>query len=310
MPSPSRRQVHPSRATARLRRRRVLLITAVAVLAVVVVLVGTLLRTGLTDGPARALEAMPGPDPGLAHVHGLGVDPADGTLYAATHFGLFAIPEHGKAIRIANRYQDTMGFTVVGPGHFLGSGPPDPRENLPGRLGLIESTDGGRTWRGLSLGGAADFHALQSRHGRVYGFDGATGQLLVIADRTSWQRRAAVPMADLVVSPASAEVLLATTGQGLARSDDGGQAFTAVSGAPPLVVLAWPTEQIVYGLAPDGALHASTDGGLTWRVRGRLDGQPQAMTATGDTRVYVATDTGIYASSDGGRSFTPRYRDG
>jgi hypothetical protein len=53
---------------------------------------------------------------GLEHVHGLGVDPADGVLYAATHFGLWRIPEQGQATRVADRYQDTMGFTVVGPG--------------------------------------------------------------------------------------------------------------------------------------------------------------------------------------------------
>lgn len=43
------------------------------------------------------------------------VDPADGVLYAATHYGLFRIPETGPATRGAGRLQDTMGPTVVGP---------------------------------------------------------------------------------------------------------------------------------------------------------------------------------------------------
>jgi hypothetical protein len=299
-----------SAGQAGLKRRRVLLIAAVAGLAVIVVVVGALWRAGQAGGPAAALDPMVGPDPGVAHVYGLGVDPADGTLYAATRFGLFTVPEQGKATRIANRYQDTMGFTVVGPKHFLGSGHPDQRENLPGRLGLIESTDGGQSWRELSLEGTADFHALEFRHGQVYGYESSTGQLMVSSDRISWDRRATVPIADFVVSPASADVLLATTRQGLTRSGDGGRTFAAVRGAPLLTVLAWPTEQVVYGVAADGTLQASSDGGIAWRPRGKLDGRPQAMTAADDARVYVATETGIYASTDGGRTFTPRYRDG
>ncbi|MEJ7704408.1 MAG: hypothetical protein WKF47_12385 [Geodermatophilaceae bacterium] len=47
--------------------------------------------------------------------------PHDGVLYAATHSGLFRLPEGGDPERVANRYQDTMGFTVTGPNTFLGS---------------------------------------------------------------------------------------------------------------------------------------------------------------------------------------------
>jgi len=53
-------------------------------------------------------------DPGLIHVHGLGINPADGTLYAATHTGLFTVRD-GAGQRVADRLQDTTGFTVVGP---------------------------------------------------------------------------------------------------------------------------------------------------------------------------------------------------
>lgn len=65
------------------------------------------------------------PDPGTGHLHGLGVDPADGTLYAAGHLGVFHLTPTG-AVRIADRYQDTMGFTVTGPRTFLASGHPHP----------------------------------------------------------------------------------------------------------------------------------------------------------------------------------------
>jgi hypothetical protein len=60
-------------------------------------------------------------DPGLAHVHGLGVNPADDLLYVATHFGLWRVDDDG-AERVGNHYLDLMGFTVVGPDHFVASG--------------------------------------------------------------------------------------------------------------------------------------------------------------------------------------------
>ncbi len=63
-----------------------------------------------------------------------------------------------------------MGFTVVGPDHFLGSGHPDGRDDLPPFLGLIESTDAARTWEPVSLLGEADFHVLEASGRRVYGF--------------------------------------------------------------------------------------------------------------------------------------------
>jgi hypothetical protein len=71
-------------------------------------------------------------DPGPIHVHGLGINPKDGALFVATHTGLFRAPEgQDKPERVGDRFQDTMGFTVVGPDTFLGSGHPDGRDRLP-----------------------------------------------------------------------------------------------------------------------------------------------------------------------------------
>jgi hypothetical protein len=145
-------------------------------------------------------------DPGVVHVHGLGINPQNGRVYAATHTGLFVIGD-GTATRVSDRLQDTMGFTVVGPDQFLGSGHPDFRDTQlydPARrplLGLIESRDAGRSWRPLSLLGEADFHDLQIAHGRVYGYD-ATGQrFMTTADRTRWQVRSTVELVGFAVSP-------------------------------------------------------------------------------------------------------------
>ncbi|WP_309112620.1 F510_1955 family glycosylhydrolase [Saccharothrix sp.] len=249
--------------------------------------------------------APPTHDPGLAHVHGLGVDPADGTLYAASHHGLFRVPENGKPERVGTLRQDTMGFTVVGPHHFLGSGHPDPTdEDAPRHLGLVESTDAGRTWTSLSLAGQADFHALEAKHGSVYGYDSQTGRLAVTADRRNWDRRAQVEAVDFAVSPTTPDVLLATTAQGVARSTDGGRTFTAVAGAPVLQLLDWPADATIVGVAPDGTVRTSADGGTTWTRHGTVPGRPAALATNGPAEVFLATDDAIHRSKDGGRTFT------
>lgn len=247
---------------------------------------------------------------GMEHVHGLGVNPDDGLLYAATHVGVFAVGDDGTARRVGNA-QDTMGFTVTGPDTFLGSGHPDFSQDDEPLLGLIESTDAGRTWKPLSLRGEADFHALRAAHGKVWGYDSTSGTLMSTADRQAWQELSRLPLRDFAVSPAEPAVLLATAEQGPVRSTDGGRTWQPVGAAPPLVVLAWPRQDVLYGAASDGGVHLSTDGGATWTRQGDADGPPEAIASTEaqPLNVHVAVARrGIVTSDDGGRTFTELYR--
>lgn len=298
------------------RRRR---IAVSGVLAAAALAAGGLFlaQSGADDGQesVRASSGLPPleVEPGVQHVHGLGVDPGDGVLYAATHSGLFRLPEQGKAARVANRAQDTMGFSIVGPGTFIGSGHPDFREDdvRPPLLGLISSDDRGETWDRISLHGKADFHALHAAHGNVYGYDSTSQTFMVSKDRKEWDRRSKLPMADFAVDPADPDTLLATTEQGVVRSTDGGRKWSPVAGAPTLVVLAWAGQGQLYGVTPEGTVQRSEDGGTTWGERGSVGGQPEAMTVDvrdGKETLYVAaTDRGILASADQGRTFTTRY---
>lgn len=255
-----------------------------------------------------------GGDVGIEHVHGLGVDPADGVLYAATHFGLWRIPEEGEATRVADRYQDTMGFTVIGPRTFLGSGHPDFQKDpeLPTRLGLIRTSDAGETWRRVSLGGQADLHVPHAVHGRIYAWDAERARVMLSHDDgKSGETRSVLDLRDMAVSPTEPELILATTEQGLMRSVDGGRTWALVPGAPPLVVLAWAAGDALHGAAPDGRLLHSVDGGTTWQPRGTVAGEPEALAvdlADGNERLYVAvSEQSILSSSDGGVTFTIRY---
>ncbi|MDY6999559.1 MAG: exo-alpha-sialidase [Actinomycetota bacterium] len=200
--------------------------------------------------------------------------------------------------------QDFMGFVVIGPDHFLASGHPGAGQPGPADLGLIESTDGGRSWYTLSLSGEADFHALDYAHGRVYGLDSHTGQLMISDDKQTWQARPSGGAVDLAVSPQSPDEFLVTTSGGLKRSRDGGSTYQPVVDAPTMVYVSWPDTGPLIGVDPAGSLYASADGGETWQPRHRLADRPQAVFAGTDGDVFVATATAIYRSTDDAASVT------
>ncbi|MBW3667806.1 MAG: exo-alpha-sialidase [Actinobacteria bacterium] len=251
----------------------------------------------------------------VAHIHGLGRNPADGQLYAATHYGLFRIAEDGRAVR-AGEVRDLMGFTVAGPDVFLASGHPGGAGDQffeSGRrplLGLIRSSDGGESWKSVSLLGEVDFHSLRAAHGRVYGYDSTTGRFMVSGDGERWDARATIPMGDFAVSPADPDRIVAMTGQGLSESVDGGRHWSAVEG-PAAAFLSWHEDAGLWAVGDNGAVSVRTASG--WEERQPLPGRPQALLLT-DDGVYAAASadgsTGIYESEDGGRSWHVWWADG
>jgi hypothetical protein len=245
------------------------------------------------------------PDVGPVHVHALGVNPSDGAVYIAAHTGLFRLNQGAtKPKRVGDRHQDTMGFTVVGPNRFLGSGHPDLRDNLPPLLGLIESRDSGESWRSISLMGSADFHVLRVHGKRIVGYDSSRGRVMVSNDggKTWSAHRFAGPLFDLVVSPGRPRLLLGTTQAQLIRSRDGGRSWRGVSETTGL--LAWPRPNRLFLLAADGRLWRSSDQGLHWKASGKIDGTPAAFAAVSSQRMYAALHDGtIKTSNDGGQSW-------
>ncbi len=286
-------------------RARPVLLAATAGLAAVAV-VGGIVLVGNGGSESDAVTTSGAPF-GMAHVHGLGIDPKDGALLAGTHYGAFRVSQDGTVEQVGPT-QDFMGFTVAGADNYLASGHPGADQaDAPPNLGLIESTDGGTSWDSLSLRGEVDFHTLEARHDRVYGHAG--GRLLVSRDTKTWDERASIRLADLAVSPDDPDTLVATTEQGLSVSADGGETFTVVSDAPLMVLVTWTDEGAIVGVDPQGIVHVSDDGGTSWERRGTVGGQPAALTAAADV-VYVATADGqIVESTDGGRAFDVRYQE-
>lgn len=241
------------------------------------------------------------------HIHGLGIDPSDRALFVATHSGLFRSEAGGEAAeRVGASEQDTMGFSITGPEQFLGSGHPGPGQNDPPNLGLIRSGDAGQSWETISLAGEADFHILRSQGERVYGFNGLSAQLMISDDGgESWQtRQPPRDLIDLAIDPDDPDRVLASTGRGLALSENGADSWEPV--AAEIGLLAWPSSERLYLIDGAGAVSAGEPGGELRQV-GEIGGQPVAFVAAGQQELYAAlTDGSVLQSRDGGSSWTQR----
>ncbi len=260
----------------------------------------------LAGGDAESASLQEGS--ALEHIHGLGINPADGQLFIATHNGLFTASEGDTTpSKVGETTQDIMGFSVTGANRFIGSGHPALDQNLPPHLGLIESRDGGKTWKNISLLGDADFHVLESAGNRVYGFDGTQGRLMVSSDGgRNWQQR--TPPAGvfgLAIDPDNSSRVVASTERGLFVSKNEGRDWRPLS-QDLAGLLVWPNRERLYLIDAQGQVQVSSNGGTSWRTRGDIGGQPVAFMAH-DADLYAAlVDGTVKRSTDGGATWTVR----
>lgn len=282
----------------------------------VTIFVGALVVSGCSASPSgapapttssseRATSAGTGPvaaGPEWGHVHNLTLD--GDQLLLGTHDGLWQQSPGTPAQLLSDPPFDVMAFALSG-GRMLGSGHPGEGKDLPADLGLRESTDGGTTWTSVSLEGEVDFHRLRVAGATVVGLSAHDGRLLRSDDDgRTWTDLGIPPLYDFALDPTDSNHVVGTTERGPVVSTDGGASFDPIAAAPLLALLAWAPKAL-YGVAPDGVVHASTDGGLTWQVTGSVVGQPAAL-AAGAGRVIVLAGETIMESTDGGATFTPR----
>ena len=141
---------------------------------------------------ARAAEPL------LFHVHGLAYSPDGKSLLVPAHTGLAAFRDDGWS-EVNGPIHDFAGFSLAERAIYA-SGHPPPGSSLPNPLGLVKSTDLGKNWVSLALGGEADFHFIAAgyRSNAIYVRSTAAnsampvpGLHLSIDDGKSWRRQTA-----------------------------------------------------------------------------------------------------------------------
>jgi len=239
----------------------------------------------------------------FGHVHGIALNPGDERVYVASHNGVFRLDDR-TATLIADRAQDTMGFTIAGPDQFLASGHPAPGSTDPNPLGLIGSSDRAATWSPLSLEGTSDFHSIDTAGNTIYAY-GSDGQIMSSGDGgQTWSILLRGQFIDIAADPTDPENLLITTQTGELIAVRPGEEPAAVVAAPPMVLVDRTPEGEVVGVDPNGSVVTSRDGGSTWQQAGSLDSRPEALSVRSDTW-FAATEKGLFTSTDDGATWQP-----
>lgn len=262
--------------------------------------------TSPAQTPAPPVSAGPSSTgTAISHVHGItrdaGTGEGSGVILLATHKGLFRLQD--RELTQVGPVVDLMGFTVTPEGRYLASGHPGVDTDLSQPVGLIESTDQGKTWSVLSRGGESDFHALAAGPDRVLGFD---GQLRASSNGRTWDTLE-IPSAPaaLAIAP-STGIFLATTEDGVLRSADEGATWEILDTPQPMSLIAWADEKTIVGAGIDGHLLTSRDAGKTWTASDQSVGEITALgastTADGEIEALMVADTTVLRTTDGGNT--------
>jgi hypothetical protein len=272
--APARRPDRPRAQTSR--RTRNLALASAAAAVVFLAGVGALWYSGSVGRVGRPIATVRAPD-----YHVLAFDPTSpGRVFLGTHAGLFVSSDRGQEWRpIPTAVGDVMAIVPV-PGGLLAAG----------HDVFLRSPDGA-SWQPIRMTlPGTDVHALAASPtvpGRLYAAVVDGGTFRSDDAGRSWAQTGRMPasITALAVVPEEAGDLLyaATAQEGVLASRDGGRSWANASG---FVNGALPTRQIT-AIAYDGR-----SGDVT---------QSQASSFRG--ALFVATDRGVFRSTDGGSAW-------
>lgn len=234
----------------------------------------------------------------ISHIHS--VRAFGDQVILGTHEGLFRYVDQKTVQLIGPEIFDIMGLAVFGK-KLYASGHPGPGSKLPEPVGLILSTDSGKSWKKLGLQGEVDFHLLESAGADMYGVDSGSGNLLYSNNAgKKWTSRGKNVVSDIAVNPAKVGSALALRDGKLISTQNSFTKMRNVNSTPALTSLDWITGSL---LATGGkSLYRSTDSGMSWK---KLSDFPEdASTVTQSAKIIaVVVGNSIYKSTDGGKTF-------
>ena len=262
----------------------------------------------------------------IPHLHGLGFGADGRELIVPAHTGL-RVFEDGRWRSPDVPAHDYMGFAPTDDG-FYSSGHPAPGSDLPNPLGLVKSTDGGKTLTTLGFQGESDFHLMGVgyKNHAVYVVNPApnsrlsTGLYWSVDDGATWQRSemqgiTASPFA-IAVHPTEANVVALATEAGLFLSNDHGDSFKQVGSAEPVAAVTFSPDgtSLLFGATQlmRYDLGAEQIEMLSAPSLGAQDALSYiAVNPTQPQELAVATfERNIYHSRDGGQSWQPIAQNG
>lgn len=185
----------------------------------------------------------------IAHIHGMGFSSDGRELYVPAHYGLVVFGDNRWHIPDLP-VNDYMGYTPVDEG-FYSSGHPGVGTDLINPLGLVKSTDGGRTLTTLDFSGETDFHVLGVgyKNHAIYILNPSpnsklsAGMHYSLDDGTTWQpcraERMPSEVLQIAVHPINANIVAVATPNGVFLSYDYGATFETIGQNVPVAAVAF-----------------------------------------------------------------------
>ncbi|QYR22743.1 glycosyl hydrolase [Paenibacillus sp. sptzw28] len=220
-------------------------IIIILVIAVVIVTVFTACAKKTADhGPHDAGDAT------LTHVHGLGYSSDGKRLFIPAHNGLKVYAD-GRWIDAAGEKHDYMGFSMAD-NSFYSSGHPAAGSAFKNPMGLIKSTDEGKSITVLALEGEVDLHymSVSYRTHTLYVLNSEPNSKMKKAglfySRDEGETWVSSPLSgvlgqitSLAVHPTQDAIVTIGTTSGAYLSKDNGQTFAAIYSGQPVSAVAF-----------------------------------------------------------------------
>lgn len=234
----------------------------------------------------------------VSHIHS--VRAFGDQVVLGTHEGLFRYVDAKTVQSMGPENFDIMGLAVFGK-KLYASGHPGPGSKLPEPVGLLHSTDGGKSWNKLGLQGEVDFHLLESAGSDMYGVDSGSGNLLYSNNAgKKWVSRGKNVVSDIAINPEKVGSALALREGKLISTQKSFVKIRAIDSTLTFTSLDWISGSL---LATSGkSLYRSSDLGMTW---GKLSDFPESVSTVTQSSKIIAVVAGnsIFRSIDGGKTF-------
>ncbi len=185
----------------------------------------------------------------IAQMRGLGFSADGRQLFIAANDGLHVFSDGVWSVPDLPKH-DYLGYEVTDDG-FYSSGYPDPATNLASPLGLVKSTDGGKTLTKLGFAGESAFNlvGVGYHNHAIYVFNGVPNSKLTLGihysldDGQTWQESALHGLKNspgrIAVHPTQANIVAIATEGGLLLSSDYGNTFEPVGESGPTIAAAF-----------------------------------------------------------------------
>lgn len=196
----------------------------------------------------------------LPHIHGAGYTSDGKQLIIPAHAGLVAYSKDGWS-HVDGPKHDYMGFSAVDTG-FYSSGHPAEGSELQNPLGIVKSSDMGKTLEPLGLAGESDFHGMSAGYQShaIYVLNShpnsqmdAAGLYYSTDDGRTWTLSRMNGVADEITAiaahPADERILAIGTKGGLYLSTDNGNQFDKILPDPDITAVTFSKQGELFAAA-------------------------------------------------------------